>query len=202
MGFGIALYLQNLTPKYSTTLRKSLILSVLIPSGVQQNFRFFSHFGEYLRVAHLPVEVFDSARSMQGPAEHFINQKQRGNCSRIWLCNGSLHTKTSSTVMQDLLISLVTPYALAQPHPSMGEPPCTWKASSVEWHGTFSQWDLSIRQVVSQNMFHMCARLRRLRYYTSECSSEGNPCRKSKVRNHTQNTPIRLKEPWKRLFVL
>ena len=102
------------------------------------------------------------ARTMQRPAEHFIDKEQPENCTRIWVCNGRLHTKTSSTVMQDLSMPLLTPYVLVQPHLSMGDPPCMWNARNVKRYGTFSQWDLSIRQV-SCNMSHMCAHLCRLR---------------------------------------
>ena len=85
-------------------------------------FSFWRVFGG----AHFLVEVLDSAQTMQRSAEHFINQERRGNCTRICQCNGRLHTKISSTVMQDLSILLfLTPYALVQSHSLMGEPPYT-----------------------------------------------------------------------------
>ena len=82
-GFSIALYSQYLTPKYSTTLEKYLILSSLTPSSAKQFFDSFLLLESIRGALILPVEVFDSARTMQRPAEHFINQEQRGNCSRI-----------------------------------------------------------------------------------------------------------------------
>ena len=128
---------------------------------------------------------------MHKPAEHFINEEQRWKCTRIWLWNGPSHAKISSTVMQDLSMALLTPHILVQPYSSLGKPPCLWNASSVKWHGTFSQWDVNIWQV-SRNMSHMCALLRWLRNYTSDYLPEGNPCRKSKVRNESHPKIPRL----------
>ena len=81
---------------------------------------------------------------MNGPAEHFIHQEQRENCSRIWLCNYQSYAKTSSLVMQDLSMPCLTPHVLVQPHSSMGDTPCMWNASSAKWHSIFSQWDRSL----------------------------------------------------------
>ena len=83
---------------------KSVISSVLSPSSALQNFLLFSPFGEYLKGAHHTDFSFRQCYNMKGPAEHFIHQKQRGNPSRIQLCNCQSHAKISSIVMQDLSI--------------------------------------------------------------------------------------------------
>ena len=70
---------QNILPPFS----KSFISFVLTPSSALQNFLFFSAFGEYLRGNHFTGFSFRQYLNMNRPAEHFIHQEQRGNCSRI-----------------------------------------------------------------------------------------------------------------------
>ena len=148
----------NISPQNTllpcTNLWFFLFSSLLAPSKIFDPFLLLeSIWGAF----NLPVEVFVSARTMQRLAENFINQEQRGKGSRIWLRSCRSHAKTSSTVMQDLSIPLLTPCDLVQPHVSIGGLPCTWKASSVEWHGTFSQWDLGTysRSSVTQHVSHV-----------------------------------------------
>ena len=125
----------------------SVISSVLTPSGALPNFDYFLlSESTYLGGAHFTAFVLGSARTMHGSAKHFIHQEQRGNWSSIWVCNGMSYANISSIVMQDLLMPLVTLHVLFQSHSSMGDTPCMWGASSVKWHSTFSQWDLSIQQ--------------------------------------------------------
>ena len=125
-------------------------------------------------------------------------QNYCGNCSRIWLCNGqSSHAKISWIVTQESSMLFLTPHVLFRTHSLMGDTPCMWNASSVSWHGTFSQWDLSIRQI-PRNMSRMChVYVGCDTIYTNECSPEGNRCRKSKVCDAIpKNTPFNLKGPW------
>ena len=95
-----------------------LFSSLLVPCGIFDSFLLLeSIWGALI----LPVEVLDSARTMQRHAEHFTNQEQCGNCTRILLCNDRLHATINSIVMQDLSMALLTPYVLIQPHSSMVE---------------------------------------------------------------------------------
>ena len=75
----------------------------------------------------------------------------------MFLCNDQSHAKISLIVMQDLSMPLLTPHVLFHPHSLMGDAPCMWDASSVRWHSTFSQRDLSIRQEVSGHISLTCA---------------------------------------------
>ena len=135
---------------------------------------------------------------MRGPSQHFIHQEQRGNWSRIWQCSGLSYANISSIIMHDLSMSLLTPHVLFHPHSSMGDTHCMWDASSVEWHGTFSPWDLILPQV-SHNMPRICARLRRLQYYIYLSMNIPQKvivvCWKSKVRYDTPKYPFWMKEP-------
>ena len=119
---------QNTLLPFYRNLWFPLFLFLLVPWGI---FDFFSSW-RVLRGRSFFVEVLDSARTMQRPAEPFINQEQRGNCTRIGQCNGRSHAKISSTVMQDLSMPLLTPYVLVQPHSAIGDLPCMWNASSVK----------------------------------------------------------------------
>ena len=92
------------------------IYSVLTPLSALQNFLFHSAFGEYFRGNHFTGVSFRQCLNMNGPAEHFIHQEQRGNCSRIRLCNYQSYAKTSSLVMQNLPMPHLTPHVLVKPH--------------------------------------------------------------------------------------
>ena len=72
-----------------------------------------------------------------------------------YTCNDQVHAKISLIVIQELSMSLLIPHVHFHPHSLMIDTPCIWNASSAKWHDTFSQWDLSIRQV-SRNMSRMC----------------------------------------------
>ena len=74
-----ALYLQYPTPNHFPTLSKSFISSVLTPSGNLQNFQCFLLSESIWRALSLLVLVLDTARTMHGPAEHFIRQKHCGD---------------------------------------------------------------------------------------------------------------------------
>ena len=143
-----------------------LFLSLLVPCRIFDSFLLSE---SILGALILPVLVLNSARTMHGPAEHFIHQEQSENWSRVWL-----HMQWP-TVRKDQLDScarfidatLDPSCSLFRPHSSMGDTSCMWDASSIKWYGTFSQWDLGIPQV-SHNMSRMCAYLRMLQKYTNE----------------------------------
>ena len=132
------------TQKHSPTISEMiyflrfLLVSPLLVLASCRIFYYFllleSIWGEII----VPVLVLDSAWTWKD-LWTLIHQEQRGNPSRIWLCNDQLHAKISSTVMQDLSMPLLTSYVPVESHSSMREPLCMWHASSVKWHGTFSQ---------------------------------------------------------------
>ena len=115
-------------------------------------FLILSPFGEYiLGGACFTGFSFRQCSNHTWTCRKLHPEEQYGNWSRVWPCNGLLHAKTSSIVMQDSLMTLLASHVLYHLHSSVGDTPCIWNASNVTWHGTFSQWDLSIRQV-----WHTC----------------------------------------------
>ena len=81
--------IRNISPQNTllpcTNLWFSLFSSLLAPSKIFDSFLLLESIWGAITS---PVEAFDSAWTMQRPAENFINQEQRGECSRIWLCSG------------------------------------------------------------------------------------------------------------------
>ena len=75
-------YTRDILPQNILLLFSKFVISCVLTSPLLAPCGFFDYFllsESIWRALILPVLVLDSARTMHGPAEHFIHQEQRGN---------------------------------------------------------------------------------------------------------------------------